>query len=257
MLENLYNALYRDGRYTKSFEEFQAQFEDSLYRERVYKEVASTGEYTNIFSDFESKYYPKLDFEPKEVKKPEDDINVDPNLLQNYLRQLEDISLSDDDIDNIDFESTIPDTSPSIGLYQEDAPQVQADFNNAPPEAFDRWEGDTFIKGDGSFSSIAKTTWPYQKFLNAKQDNHEEARQKYIRSERDKLIGEKAEKILNELEDDISPIWEDLKGALAKVASGRLGVEILTPAQFEYKKAKNILTAEFNKRYKEKEGVIV
>ena len=55
MLENLYNALYSDGRYTKSFEEFRKQFEDSSYRERVYENVTSTGEYTNLFSDFEAK----------------------------------------------------------------------------------------------------------------------------------------------------------------------------------------------------------
>ena len=260
MLENLYNALYRDGRYTKSFEEFQIQFEDPSYRERVYQNVASTGEYTQMFSDFEAKYYPKLDFEPKEVKKPEDDIDVDPNLLQNYLRQLEQISLSNDDLDAINFKSITPDTSPSIGLYQEDAPQVQADFNNAPPEAFDRWEGDTFVKGDGSFSSIAKTTWPYQKFLNAKQDNHEEARQKYIREERDKLINQKAEDILNELEDDIKPIWADIKSFLLSSNVRDANDEVVGDVFEEdkkYQKARNILTAEFNKRYKEKEAVIV
>ena len=69
-LENLYNTLYSDNRYTKSYEEFQTQFENPLYRQKVYKEVAATGEYQGVFSQFESKYYPKLDFKPKEVKKP-------------------------------------------------------------------------------------------------------------------------------------------------------------------------------------------
>ena len=157
-LENLYNTLYSDNRYTKSYEEFQTQFENPLYRQKVYKEVAATGEYQGVFSQFESKYYPKLDFKPKEVKKPETDIN--PVLLQNYLRQLEEINLNAEEIDEINFQSTTSNISPSIGLYQEDALRVQTDFINAPIEAFDRWENESFIKGDRSFSNTTKTTWP-------------------------------------------------------------------------------------------------
>ena len=252
-LENLYNTLYSDNRYTKSYEEFQTQFENPLYRQKVYKEVAATGEYQGVFSQFESKYYPKLDFKPKEVKKPETDIN--PVLLQNYLRQLEEINLNAEEIDEINFQSTTSNISPSIGLYQEDALQVQTDFISAPIEAFDRWENESFIKGDGSFSNTTKTTWPYQKFLNAEQNNHEEARQKWIREQRNNLINDKAEEILNQLEDDIKPLWADIGNVLIKAGYGEEAD--LGGKTKKYQQARNILTAEFNRRYKEKEGVIV
>ena len=103
MLENLYNALYSDGRYTKSFEEFQKQFEDASYRERVYENVTSTGEYTNMFSDFETKYYtPSFQKEEvSEVNQELQDYLPSGDILQNYLRQLEQINITQEEMDDI------------------------------------------------------------------------------------------------------------------------------------------------------------
>ena len=55
MLEELYNDFYASGQYTKSYEEFQTQFEDPEYREKVYKGVYEDGDFTGLFSDFEMK----------------------------------------------------------------------------------------------------------------------------------------------------------------------------------------------------------
>ena len=58
MLEELYNDFYASGQYTKSYKEFQTQFEDPEYREKVYKGVYEDGDFTGLFSDFENKFNP-------------------------------------------------------------------------------------------------------------------------------------------------------------------------------------------------------
>jgi len=233
MLENLYNALYSDGRYTKSFEEFQKQFEDASYRERVYENVTSTGEYTNMFSDFETKYYtPSFQKEEvSEVNQELQDYLPSGDILQNYLRQLEQINITQEEMDDITSRAG----EDAKLVYREDT-------------------GEGGIIGLRPFEQ--KLEFPYQKFLNEEQTNHTEAQQKWIDEEREKLIVEKTENILNEFEDEVSPLWEDLKGAALKF-TGRGGFRPTTQAQKEYKSGTEYLTAEFNKKYKVKEANIV
>ena len=57
MLENLYNTLSQDGRYTESYDLFKAKFESPDYRRKVYDSVSSTEEYTLDYDSFEDKYY--------------------------------------------------------------------------------------------------------------------------------------------------------------------------------------------------------
>jgi len=55
-LEKLYNVLSREGLYTKTFEEFQVQYEDPSYRDRVFKSVSDRGFFTKSKEDFDLKY---------------------------------------------------------------------------------------------------------------------------------------------------------------------------------------------------------
>lgn len=55
-LQKLYNSLLRDGYYTKSFEEFQIQYEDPTYRDKVFGVVSRDGLYTKSREEFDVKY---------------------------------------------------------------------------------------------------------------------------------------------------------------------------------------------------------
>tara|TARA_R100000278_G_scaffold21230_2_gene20132 strand:- start:10425 stop:18236 length:7812 start_codon:yes stop_codon:yes gene_type:complete len=55
-LEKLYNVLSREGLYTKTFEEFQVQYDDPSYRDRVFKTISDRGLFTKSREDFDLKY---------------------------------------------------------------------------------------------------------------------------------------------------------------------------------------------------------
>lgn len=57
-LEKLFNVLSRDGYYTKSFEEFQTQYNDPTYRDKVFSVVTRDKLFTNTREDFDVQYPP-------------------------------------------------------------------------------------------------------------------------------------------------------------------------------------------------------
>ena len=57
-LEKLYNVLSREGIYTKTFEEFQVQYEDPSYRDKVFDVVSRDGYFTKSREEFDAKYTP-------------------------------------------------------------------------------------------------------------------------------------------------------------------------------------------------------
>ena len=65
-LKKLYDVLARDGYYTKSLEEFQNQFSDPSYQDKVFSVVSRDGLYTKSKEEFLKKY------SPTESKKKED-----------------------------------------------------------------------------------------------------------------------------------------------------------------------------------------
>ena len=239
----LYNSLYNDQRYTKSYEEFKTQFENPSYREKVYTEVAATGEYTKMFSDFEAKYYTSLKKEkpidPIEVDKTVDEYLPDGEVLKSYLRQLEGVNVTDDELADI----TARAGEDAVLSYKKSEMATEVSPTSVLKNAYQTQEMEEYYK------------FPYQKFLD-QGFNHTEAQQKWIEEEKEKLIVEKTDVILEEFESEISPIWEDLKGAAAKLVGGR-GFKLKTESQIKYKTGREYLTAEFNKKYKEKESVIV
>lgn len=57
-LQKLYDALKREGYYTKSFEDFQEQYADPAYRDKVFGVVTRDGLYTKSREEFDAKYSP-------------------------------------------------------------------------------------------------------------------------------------------------------------------------------------------------------
>ena len=56
-LKKLYDVLYREGKYTKSFEEFQTKWgQDQAYKEKVFEVVSRDGLYTKDKDSFFQKY---------------------------------------------------------------------------------------------------------------------------------------------------------------------------------------------------------
>ena len=57
-LQKLYDVLVRDGYYTKSFEDFQTQFESTSYQDQVYNAIVRDGLFTKTKEEFLQKYTP-------------------------------------------------------------------------------------------------------------------------------------------------------------------------------------------------------
>ena len=74
-LQKLYNVLSRDGYYTKSFEEFQVQYDDPAYRDKVFELTTREGLYTNSREEFDIKYSVKKKDET--IQEDMDSVSVD------------------------------------------------------------------------------------------------------------------------------------------------------------------------------------
>lgn len=71
-LKKLYESLSSRGYYTKSFEDFQKQYQDPAYQDKVFGVVTRDGLYTKDKDSFISKYSPSADIMPQEeLKKKE------------------------------------------------------------------------------------------------------------------------------------------------------------------------------------------
>jgi len=55
-MEELYNQLYKDGKYTKTFEDFQVQFGTPEKSEKLYTALNQAGDYTKSFGDFQTQF---------------------------------------------------------------------------------------------------------------------------------------------------------------------------------------------------------
>jgi hypothetical protein len=55
-MEELYNQLYKDGKYTKTFDDFQMQFGTPEKSEKLYTALNQAGDYTKSFGDFQTQF---------------------------------------------------------------------------------------------------------------------------------------------------------------------------------------------------------
>jgi hypothetical protein len=55
-MEELYNQLYNDGKYTKTFEDFNVQFGSPEKAEKLYKALSQSGDYTKSFDEFQKRF---------------------------------------------------------------------------------------------------------------------------------------------------------------------------------------------------------
>src|SRR6056300_1328514 len=70
-MEELYNQLYKDGKYTKTFDDFQMQFGTPEKSEKLYTVLNQAGDYTKSFGDFQTQF--------GIAGKVNDSASVDPN----------------------------------------------------------------------------------------------------------------------------------------------------------------------------------
>ena len=70
-MEKLYNQLYKDGKYTKTFEDFQSQFGTPETSKKLYTALNEAGDYTRSFDDFKAQF--------NIVGKTSDPVNVEAN----------------------------------------------------------------------------------------------------------------------------------------------------------------------------------
>ena len=59
-MEELYQALYDQGKYTKTFEEFKAQFESEDNQQELYTALNNSGDYTKSYEEFGSQFFGKV-----------------------------------------------------------------------------------------------------------------------------------------------------------------------------------------------------
>ena len=71
-MEKLYNQLYKDGKYTKTFEDFQNQFGTPEKSEKLYTALNQAGDYTKSFGDFQAQF--------NIAGKTNDSASADPNV---------------------------------------------------------------------------------------------------------------------------------------------------------------------------------
>ena len=81
-MEELYNQLNKDGKYTKTFEEFQVQFGTPEKSEKLYSALNQAGDYTKSFDDFKKQFnvLPEgvIELTDEQVGKTNDSANADP-----------------------------------------------------------------------------------------------------------------------------------------------------------------------------------
>ena len=81
-MEELYNQLNKEGKYTKSFENFQVQFGTPEKSEKLYSALNQAGDYTKSFDDFKVQFnvLPEgvIELTDEQVGKTNDSANVDP-----------------------------------------------------------------------------------------------------------------------------------------------------------------------------------
>jgi len=76
-MEKLFKSLSEQGKYTKSFEDFQTQFGSKEGQEKLYGALESTGDYTKSFEDFSGQFF------SSDVAKTNDSASADPAVESN------------------------------------------------------------------------------------------------------------------------------------------------------------------------------
>ena len=71
MLEKLYQALIERDLYSKSYAEFEVQFENDEYKQRVYDAIIERDLYSKSFEDFNNQYALKKKDTPQ-VEQPQE-----------------------------------------------------------------------------------------------------------------------------------------------------------------------------------------
>jgi hypothetical protein len=97
-MEELYNQLYNDGKYTKTFEDFNVQFGSPEKSEKLYQALNQSGDYTKSFDEFKTQF--------SIPAKIQDSASADPTVESRKDTGFKSEDGSSEQIDASDFKNT-------------------------------------------------------------------------------------------------------------------------------------------------------
>ena len=197
-IKKLYDVLSRDGYYTKSFEEFNTQFEDEAYKQKVYDVVSRDKLYTKSYDDFNSKY---------SVKKK--DVSVLPSEVSTSGLETGEL-VSGEAKDTIDVEIE----QPKVDIPKED-------FSNLEEKIYQGIYGEALKRGDTSVPTMEQ--WKESPELFSAKDSGEaskEALDEFTDPESYKFAAEQLSKSISKAAKNVEHAYdESFIGDLIRSAS--------------------------------------
>ena len=132
-LQALYNKLSSDGLYTKSFDEFVAQFSEPSSQQALHEKLSSDGLYTKSYEEFQNQFFSEV--KKKDQPDPEDDSSA----MEDGTSGVEDGSLDsgeqeDDAISQIFYETKDADGNPLATNLSPDDTSYMIDISQAFPQ---------------------------------------------------------------------------------------------------------------------------
>jgi len=107
-IEKLYNKLYSEGLFSKSFDEFKEKYKDPAYQKRVYDAVSNEGFYSGDYSSFNTKFSSDLIEEPEKDEQTEQGVTYQSDIdMQSFFSEdgetlkQKDFSYFDQDFDKM------------------------------------------------------------------------------------------------------------------------------------------------------------
>ena len=132
-LQALYNKLSSDGLYTKSFDEFVAQFSEPSSQQALHEKLSSDGLYTKSYEEFQNQFFSEV------KKKAQPDPEDDSSAMEDGTSGVEDGSLDsgeqeDDAISQIFYETKDADGNPLATNLSPDDTSYMIDISQAFPQ---------------------------------------------------------------------------------------------------------------------------
>jgi len=136
-MEELYNQLYKDGKYTKTFEDFQNQFGTPEKSEKLYTALNSSGDYSKSFDDFKAQFK----IVPADAVKTNDSAAADPSVESNTTGSSSESGSSESVQEDKTFLEGLKDytltglkmqqyvTNPAGAVLKDAAPKIKNVFN--------------------------------------------------------------------------------------------------------------------------------
>ena len=207
-LEKLYNALIAGGYYTKSFGEFQTQYNDPSYREKVFNVVSRDGLYTKSREEFDVKYSPASAPQEQEVITEEGVVETDQSMRPDLKKKDVTESVSADGLseqqgttDFLDYSQMVSspimqDAATRPLVAEEDVPTTTEELTQTLSTA-QRQGGQRYVEIDGEYVDLLHPDGDkrrenidrYQGFLNQQEQQEAQRLKEEAEAMTAKVVG--------------------------------------------------------------------